>query len=251
MQLRACLAGIVGAVALMVQMSTQEAKAAAPCQIFYNSSVSVPVGWGAAYDVFHASHPLLANVDCTVTTIPLTVGLPTDSTVYVYQTAYLLTSDLGAMWTPITLSASQPAQGGWLLVPATAPLNLTSGQLNADWNYIAFLSARWNGSKWLIGCADAVCAASAWSLQAITRQITLTVKMTPVSANIADDTALSAVVGTISCFWSDDSPCTATFSRTDPAGIYTISGSNVIVDPAGPGVGPAGGTDRVKITATQ
>lgn len=314
----------VAGILLASFLGSRSADAAGACQQFYDATVAVPAGWGAAYDLFHTSHAALASVDCRIATTPLSVGVPSDTTVYVYQTAYLLTSDssvdatnattaagnatlhfastpanvapgqiiadssapavipsgatvvsktgttvvmsataVGAgvgngdtitfapPWTPIILSAAQPAVGGWLAVPATAPLNLSSAQLNADWNYISFLTARWNGTKWLIGCADAVCATSHWGLQAITRQTTLTATITPVAPHIADDTALSSVVATVACAWSDGSPCTATFSITDPSSIYTLSGSSIIVDPAGPGVGTGGASDVITITATQ
>jgi hypothetical protein len=55
----------------------------------------------------------------------------------------------------------------------------------------------------------------------------------------------------VSCAWSDASPCTATFSITDPSGIYALSGSDIIVDSGGPGVGAAGSSDTISITATQ
>ena len=213
--------------------------------------MAVPSGWGAAYDVFHSQHAPLASVDCTVAPTPLSVGQPNDTTVYVYQTAYLYASSASA-WAGVTLSAAQPpSPGGWLAVPATAPLNLTTSQLNTNWNYVAFLTARWNGSKWLIGCADAVCATSEWSLQAITRQITLTAKITPVAPSVSDDTALGATVAAVSCAWSDGSPCTATFTITDPSSRYTLSGANIIVNSGGSGVGPACTTDTVSVTATQ
>jgi hypothetical protein len=229
----------------------REAAAAGACQAFYDSTVPVPAGWAAAYDLFHAAHTTLATVDCSVGTTPVSIGAANDPTVYVYQTAYLLTTDVGAVFTPVTLSASQPAVNGWLPLPATAPLNLTSGQLSAGWNFVQFITARWNGTKWLIGCADPVCSTSAWSLQAITRQTTLTAKITPVAPSIADDTALGTTVATVSCAWSDASPCTATFSITDPAGIYKLSGSNIIVDTLGPGVGAAGTSNTIAVTATQ
>jgi hypothetical protein len=240
------------AVALLMVLGAPRADAAGACQQFYDATVAVPAGWGAAYDLFHAQHAPLASVDCTVAPTPLLVGQPNDSTVYVYQTAYISASDASGAWTPVALSAAQPpSPGGWLQVPATAPLNLTSGQLNANWNYVAFLTARWNGAKWLIGCSDAVCATSNWSLQAITRQTTLTIKLSPVAPNIADDTALGTTVGVLTCSWSDASPCTAVFGITDPAGIYKLSGANLVVDPAGAGVGAAGTHDTVTLTATQ
>jgi hypothetical protein len=223
---------------LLTMLVAPHADAAGACQAFYDGSAAVPAGWAAAYDLFHVQHAPLASVDCTVAPTPLSVG-ENDPTVYVYQTA-------------VALSAAQPpSAGGWLQVPATAPLNLSSGQLNANWNYIAFLTARWNGARWLIGCADVVCATSTWSLQAITRQTTLTVKVSPVAPNIADNTALSATIGAVTCSWSDGSPCTATFAITDPAGIYALSGANLIVAPGGPGVGAPGSRDTVTITATQ
>ncbi|MGC1885687.1 MAG: hypothetical protein WA709_06255, partial [Stellaceae bacterium] len=154
-------AGAAAAI-LLGLLGSPNALAAGACQQYYDATVPVPAGWAAAYDVFHAANTPLASVDCTVAPTPLTVGEPNDTTVYVYQTAYLYASDASA-WTPVVLSAAQPpSAAGWLAVPATAPLNLSSGQLTTNWNYIAFLTARWNGAEWLVGCADAVCATPEW-----------------------------------------------------------------------------------------
>lgn len=249
-RLGAICAALIGALVL-----SPRAEAAGACAAYFTAALPVPSGWAAMYDVFHAQHAPLATIDCTQAAIPLSVGVANDSTVLVYQTAYVLSSDMAATWTAVPLSGSAAPSGGWLPSLATGALGLSSGQLNAGWNFVSFLTARWNGSKWLIGCADAVCATSNWSLQAITRQSTLTVTLTPVSPSIPDDTPLGATVAAIACAWSDGSPCTATFSFGSPnnnaGGIYAISGSNVIVNSSGPGVGAAGSIENITVVATQ
>jgi hypothetical protein len=248
------LAGAIAALAAAI-VGAGPAQALGTCTAYFSKSLPVPSGWGASYDLFNSPNPLLASVDCTNAATPLTVGSATDVTEYVYQYAYYSLD--GVSWTQVPLTSALPLSGNFYPGgQATANLSLTSGDLATSWVYIAFLVAKWNGSKWLAGCANTQCAATFWNLQAISRDITLTVSVSPVSPRIFDNAALGSVVGTITCTWSDASPCTATLGFASPynnaGGVYAISGSNLIINPSGPGVGAAAGTlENVTIQATQ
>jgi len=84
----------------------------------------------------------------------------------------------------------------------------------------------------------------------------LTVVLNPVNPTIPSTTPLGTVVATVTVTWSDGSPFTGTLSFGPPnnngGGVYALSGNNLIINPSGPGVGPAGGSvQNVTIVATQ
>jgi hypothetical protein len=67
---------------------------------------------------------------------------------------------------------------------------------------------------------------------------------------------LGSAVATITATWSDGSPFTGTLSFGAPYSndnaTFAISGNNLIINPAGPGVsGDANTTQNVTIVATQ
>ena len=84
----------------------------------------------------------------------------------------------------------------------------------------------------------------------------LNIALNPPNPTIPNTTPLSAVVATITVTWSNGAPFTGTLSFGPPnnngGGVYALSGNNLIINPAGPGVGPAGGSvQNVTIVATQ
>ena len=84
----------------------------------------------------------------------------------------------------------------------------------------------------------------------------LQVTLNPPNPTIPSTTPLGAVVATITVTWSNGAPFTGTLSFGSPnsngGGVYALSGNNLIINPAGPGVGPAGGAvQNVTIVATQ
>jgi hypothetical protein len=246
----AAIAALIAAISL----GAGPAHALGSCTEYYSKALPVPAGWAAAYDLFNAPNPLLGSVDCTTAATTLTVGSATDITEYVYKFAYYSTD--GVSWTQVSLTSSQALFGSFYPGLATADLNLSSGDLSSSWVYLAFVVAKWNGSRWLMGCADTQCAATFWSLQAISRDISLSVSVSPVSPAIVDNAALGSTVGTITASWSDGSTFTGTLGFAAPyndgGGVYAISGSNLIINPSGPGVGAAAGTiENVTIQATQ
>jgi hypothetical protein len=68
------------------------------------------------------------------------------------------------------------------------------------------------------------------------------ITVTPSAPTIPDTTPLGTVVATFSVAMSDGSPFSGTVGfgapYYDAGGIFSISGSNIIVNPSGPGVGP-------------
>jgi hypothetical protein len=68
------------------------------------------------------------------------------------------------------------------------------------------------------------------------------ITVTPSTPTIPDTTPLGAVVAKFSAAMNDGSPFggTVIFGAPyyDAGGIFSISGSNIIVNPSGPGIGP-------------
>jgi hypothetical protein len=90
----------------------------------------------------------------------------------------------------------------------------------------------------------------------VTAAPTLSVNLNPPSPTIAADAQPGAVVATITASWSDGSPFTGTLTFGMPYSndnaTFAMSGNNLIVNPAGPGVSAdAGTTQNVTIVAAQ
>jgi hypothetical protein len=84
----------------------------------------------------------------------------------------------------------------------------------------------------------------------------LQISVNPSNPSIASSAPLGSAVATITATWSDGSPFTGTLSFGAPYSndnaTFAISGNNLIINPAGPGVsGDANTTQNVTIVATQ
>ncbi len=84
----------------------------------------------------------------------------------------------------------------------------------------------------------------------------LTITLNPANPTISSTTAPGAVVATVTATWSNGAPFTGTLAFGPPnnngGGVYALKGNNLIINPSGPGVGPAGGSvQNVTIVATQ
>ncbi len=85
----------------------------------------------------------------------------------------------------------------------------------------------------------------------------LSIALTPANPTIPSTAPLGTVVAKITVTWSDGSPFTGTLSfglpNSNGGGVYAIdSNNNLIIDPAGSGVGASGGSvQNVTIVATQ
>ena len=83
------------------------------------------------------------------------------------------------------------------------------------------------------------------------------ISITPAAPTILDTTPLGAIVATFTISMSDGSPFLGTVKFGAPyfdnGGIFAISGNQIIVNPAGPGVGPnlSTITDHITLMATQ
>ncbi len=83
----------------------------------------------------------------------------------------------------------------------------------------------------------------------------LTLSFNPPNPSIAASAPLGSVVATITATWSDGGPFTGTLSFGPPYsndnGVFAISGNNLIVNPAGPGISAdANTTLNVTVVAT-
>ena len=88
------------------------------------------------------------------------------------------------------------------------------------------------------------------------RGTTLTLNFNPSNPSVPANAPLGTVVATINPTWSDGSPFTGTLSFAKPysndEGVFAISGSNLIINPAGPGLSADANTvQNVSIVATQ
>jgi hypothetical protein len=84
----------------------------------------------------------------------------------------------------------------------------------------------------------------------------LVITFSPPNPTISSGAALGSTVATMNVIWSDGSPFTGTTGFTVPyssdSNTFAISGNNLIIDPAGPGILADGGTvQNISITATQ
>jgi hypothetical protein len=85
---------------------------------------------------------------------------------------------------------------------------------------------------------------------------TLSVSFSPPNPSIPSNAAAGAVVAQMIATWSNGSPFTGTLDFTTPYGsdsnTFAISGSNLIVNPSGPGLSAAGNTiQNVTVIANQ
>jgi hypothetical protein len=84
----------------------------------------------------------------------------------------------------------------------------------------------------------------------------LTLSFLPANPSIASNAPMGSVVATTTPSWSDGSPFRGTLSFAQPysndQGVFAISGSDLIVNPSGPGLAAAAKTaQNVTIVATQ
>jgi hypothetical protein len=85
---------------------------------------------------------------------------------------------------------------------------------------------------------------------------TLSLSLSPSRPSVASDATLGSAVATITATWSDGSPFTGTLTFGSPYSndnaTFAISGNNLIINPAGPGVSADANTvQNVTIVATQ
>jgi hypothetical protein len=131
-----------------------------PCTNYYTSSVTVPTGYGAAYDLFSTQHELEVNVNCSGSNPVLTVG-SNQSNQYVYNKGYVYQS---GSWQSITLTgAVVSGSTAWDTARSTASL---AGVSASSWTYVVGYVCSWSGAVWQCGCATTACTTNYWQLQA-------------------------------------------------------------------------------------
>jgi hypothetical protein len=130
-----------------------------PCTNTLTSTVSIPTGYGASYNLFTTTKELLVKASCSGTTATLTLGSPQT---YTYRTAYTWS---GTAWQPHTLTCTdRVVSSSWCAGEATANTTLTQ-------NPTALLgyTCSWVNSSWKCGCRDTTCPTSQWQMQRIQR----------------------------------------------------------------------------------
>lgn len=140
-------------------------------------------------------------------------------------------------------------QNGFLSNVTTGPLTALSDSSSGGngvylYAYSGMPTASWNASNYFV---DVLFTPSTPSLL---------LSFNPPSPTIAASAQLGDLVATITASWSDGSPFSGTLSFGPPYsndnGTFAISGNNLIVNPAGPGVSAySGTTQNVTIVATQ
>jgi hypothetical protein len=130
--------------------------------------------------------------------------------------------------------------------PLAAPASATVGGNGVYYYGNGFPRSTWEASNYFVDVL--------FTSTVVTPYLKLSVN--PTNPSIASSAPKGSVVTTITASWSDTSPFTATLSFGPPYSndnvTFAISGNNLIVNPAGPGVSAdAGTTQNVTIVATQ
>jgi hypothetical protein len=123
-------AGLVVAamVAVILSLTSITHAQTSSCTTYYTSSVAVPTGYGAAYNLFTVSHEPLISIDCSGSTPKLTVGSNL-SNQYSYNLGYIYQN---GSWQQLPLTGSNLANNAWYPGLATGPLPAAS----SNWTYV-------------------------------------------------------------------------------------------------------------------
>lgn len=145
-------------VAIFVQTETSFAQST--CNKL-SSSVTIPAGFGASFNLFSTARELLLSGTCGTGNATITVG-NNEQTTYAYNKGYYWN---GASWISYTLNCSgQTISGVWCAGNGTVPISLSQ-----DTTDVIGYTCQWNGSKWNCGCRDSACTTSYWQLQRVTK----------------------------------------------------------------------------------
>jgi Domain of unknown function (DUF4082) len=130
--------------------------------------------------------------------------------------------------------------------PLTAPASSTVGGNGTYVHRRAFPTTAWENANFLVDVLFTPTTPTPY----------LTLSFDPSTPSIASNAPAGTVVATITARWSDGSPFTGTLSFGPPdsndQATFVISGNQLIVNPAGPGLSADGGkTQLVTIVATQ
>jgi hypothetical protein len=127
------------------------------CQNLWNSTLAVPTGFGASFNLFSSAKELLINVLCSNSSETVSVG-NSSQTEYIYNQGYYWS---GTSWTPYTYSCSNLVSNSWCVGNAQTSLSLDPTTKQSVLAYIC----DWNGTSWNCGCHDSTCSTNYWNLQ--------------------------------------------------------------------------------------
>lgn len=131
----------------------------APCHLL-DASLSVPRGFGAAYNVFSASREVILAASCADVGAVVTAGTGANNT-YIYEQGYEFRS---GHWQPFSL-VGENKNGVWISGSASANLSRSESAMNSNNFFIAYV-CQWMNGRWYCGCRDKNCAENFWQLQA-------------------------------------------------------------------------------------
>jgi hypothetical protein len=213
-----------------------------------NNSFTV-AATSAAITVQITAPPPPPPVPTSVTLTPASVSLPDNSPAGTpASTAAVAMSDGSAFAGALTIGANN------MVALAGSTVALTRALTAADDGAHSFLITATQN-------AGTASAALALNVTGVASPPTVIITVTPSTPQIPDTTSAGAVVATYTVTMSDGSPFVGTVGfgapNFDAGGIFALRGSptsgNVIVSPAGPGVGPnlSTITDHITLIAMQ
>jgi len=143
--------------------------------------------------------------------------------------------------------------GGVTNGPLTAPASSAVGGNGVYNSNNAFPKSSYKASNYYV---DIVFTPPASTASSPSTAAYLILRFNPPNPSIVSSAPLGSVVATITPSWSDGSPFTGTLSFGPPysndQGVFAISGDNLIINPAGPGLSSdANTTLNVTIVAAQ
>jgi len=143
---------------------TPQTRAFSSCNAF-QSIHKVPLGFGAAYDVFRSNKEIILNANCEVGNFRINIGhaAMTASNFAVYKTGYRWTN---SAWQKITLVPDGGSDSGNYIL-GKAKLGSTAVEYaSGDHTFFVVFTCSLQAGEWKCGCSDSTCATHEWQLQA-------------------------------------------------------------------------------------
>ncbi len=174
----------------------------ATCHI-WDSTSTIPAGFGVPYDVFSATKATIMKALCGGGEIKVTIGNGS-SNQYIYTKGYYAQ---GNTWVPYTLSCLDPISSNWCPGTATGTLTGITTQASNENIFLAYVCTQ-VGSAWKCGCRDAACATSNWQIQ---KTVSTPIPTPPTVSLSADKTVISSG-GTVTLVWQSTNAVSCTRS---------------------------------------
>ncbi|OGZ45764.1 MAG: hypothetical protein A2756_02540 [Candidatus Ryanbacteria bacterium RIFCSPHIGHO2_01_FULL_48_27] len=138
------------------------AGASTACKMYYNSTVPVPDGFGAAYSPFISGTGL--ELDCAGGVVTLSLGHDSGIWTIVYEKGYKYVTSGTPHWQEFILNGERVAAGSpWIKKRASAVLSASI--LNPGKNFVVAYECTKVDSGYRCGCRDHTCSTSYWQLQ--------------------------------------------------------------------------------------